>query len=201
MDPAQPLKDQIVELLETSGVTWQGRTPNVRILLDDAPNNFAVRGYLVPGTDPTATDNVGLWVLDNDRAATGFHGGDRATIGYTLVGGDSQLPVAQGFTWFSDGAFAKSGPAGTIVTAFGTGLRSNTPYLLVTGRHGDSDSPCAFDVVPVNNAIRFSNSRGFVPNTGGRINRPAGAWDVCFYEVEPGVRGRAAGLPVQFTVS
>ncbi len=200
--PTAPLKDQIVELLQTSGVTWQhGPTPNVRLLLDDAPSNFSVRGYVSPASDPAAGDNVGLWVQDNDRAATGFRAGDRATIGYTLVGGDSQLPMAQGFTWFSDGAFTKSGPVGTVVTAFGTGLRTNTAYLLVTVRHGDTDSPCAFDVVPVNNTVRFSNSRGFVPNTAGRLNRPPGVWDMCFYEADPIAGAQVAGLPVQFTVN
>jgi len=105
----------------------------------------------------------------------------------------------QGFTWYGDGAASKSGPTGTVITAFATGV-ANTSYKLVTGRDDGTGEPCRFDTVAVNPNVRFSNSRGFIANTSGPVNRPAGDWQVCFRQEGTGTMLRVS-LPVGFTVT
>ena len=105
-----------------------------------------------------------------------------------------------GFTWYSDGTFSKSGPSGTQVTAYGTGARATTAFLLVTGNNegtpGHEGHACMFNTSTINPNIRMSNAAGAIPNTSGFINAAAGTWQVCFRE--PG--GASATIPVQFTV-
>src|SRR5919202_200413 len=89
----------------------------------------------------------------------------------------------QGNTWYDDGSFSKSGPAGTVITAFATSARVNTQYLLVAGNNLDSGHTthaCMDQSQAINPNVRISNSRGFIPNTSGPINRPAGEWQICF---------------------
>lgn len=104
--------------------------------------------------------------------------------------------VVTGFSWSSDGAFERSGPSGTVVTAFGTSLRMTTFRLVSAPQAGNESEACRYNAVPMNPAIRFANSRGFVANTSGQINRPAGVWQICLRSTD----GRYAGLPIYFTV-
>lgn len=107
--------------------------------------------------------------------------------------------LVQGFTWYSDGQSSKSGPAGTVITAFATSA-ANASFKLVTGRDGGTGEPCRFDIEPVNPAVRFANSRGFIPNTSGPVNRPPGEWQVCFRQEGGGATLRVT-LPLTFTVT
>ena len=101
----------------------------------------------------------------------------------------------QGFTWYSDGATSKSGPSGTVVTAFATSARTNTTFRLMTSPvQTIADLTCTVDLVAVNPNQRFSNSRGFIPNTAGAIARPTGDYDLCFVANV----GSAVSLPVPF---
>jgi hypothetical protein len=115
----------------------------------------------------------------------------------------SAVQFIQGFTWYGDGSFSKSGPAGTVVTVFATGAAPNAQFDLLsvppdTGAHGCAD----FGTAPVNPNVRTSNSRGFIPNTGGPVNRSPGEYELCFYERAPGASGghRSGTYPVFFTV-
>jgi glucose/arabinose dehydrogenase len=102
-----------------------------------------------------------------------------------------------GFTWYADGSATASGPAGTVVTAYATGLRRSTTFVLVTTvAEADPLRRCTRDPRPVNAALRFSNNAGFVGRTTGPIDRPPGQWDVCFKPVD----GPWIGAPVRFTV-
>ena len=46
-----------------------------------------------------------------------------------------------------------------------------------------------------------SNNRGFIPNTSGAINRPAGQYEICFYERLAGGAHRSGTYPVFFTIT
>lgn len=99
------------------------------------------------------------------------------------------VPI-QGNTWYSDGQFVKSGPAGTVVSAFATGAMPDLGYLFVSGQYNgppsdDQRMGCADQSVPINPNVRYSNSRGFIPNTSGPVNRPLGEWQICFKEANP----------------
>jgi hypothetical protein len=133
--------------------------------------------------------------------------GNHSTSPYTLVVDRLDLsalpaPELAGFAWYSDGSVHKSGPPGTTVRVYGTGLRRTTAYRLVSARPGATpEERCAHDPVPVNAAVRFSNNAGFVGLTAGSINRPPGTWDVCLWEVTAGADGRSVSDPVRFTVT
>lgn len=106
--------------------------------------------------------------------------------------------TVQGFTWYSDGSSSKSGPSGTVVTAFGTSMRTNTAYRLMTSpAQSIPDLTCTVDLVPVNINQRLSNGRGFVANTAGPVARVPGDYDLCFVSGD----GGAVSLPVTFRVT
>ena len=204
--PTAPrLGDHILDLPEDHATTWQNLPrPSLRLLLDTAPPDFSVQGRrsVQPNDNPRDGDNIDVWMQDEARAATGFQAGDTVRIGYTLVAGESMHPgIVQGFTWFADGQYLKSGPRRTVVTAYATDLVPSRSYQLVSGRTDEAGAPCALDVVPVNPTVRRASSTGRIGNTAGILTRPPGTWALCFYEVEPGVRGRVAGAPVYFTVT
>ena len=114
--------------------------------------------------------------------------------------------VVTGFTWFNS-ASPKTGPTGTVITAFATEARPNRAFKLVVGNSvtpGHDDHACMDNVTEINTAIRLSSSSGFIGNTQGPINKPAGNWQVCFYEWAstnpPSSQGGSATFPVTFTV-
>ncbi len=107
----------------------------------------------------------------------------------------------QGNTWFSDGSFSKTGPTGTTITAFATSARINTQYRLVAGNNtlsGHTTHGCMDMSEPINPNVRTSNGSGFIPNTSGPINRPAGEWQICFRQFNP--EGASSTNPVFFTI-
>lgn len=106
----------------------------------------------------------------------------------------------QGFTWYSDGTFAKSGPSGTAITAFATNARANSTFNLVAGNDGGdpshSDHGCMFNFTNLNANTRTSSASGFIGNTSGVVNKPAGDWQICFRQLG----GASSTSPVFFTV-
>lgn len=102
-----------------------------------------------------------------------------------------------GHTWFASGALTLSGPSGSVVSAFATGAAPDTTFRLVTSpAQQDERHRCTSDVIPVNPTVRYSNGRGFVATTSGRIERPAGMWDVCFLSLD----GSTVAAPVRFEI-
>ncbi len=105
-----------------------------------------------------------------------------------------------GLTWYSDGTFSKSGPSGSAITAFATGARPNSTFNLVSGNDGGdpahADHACMFNSENINPTVRTSSSTGFLGNTSGTINRPAGEWQICFRELN----GRTGTAQVTFTI-
>ncbi|MGH9279517.1 MAG: PQQ-dependent sugar dehydrogenase [Acidimicrobiales bacterium] len=104
-----------------------------------------------------------------------------------------------GFTWYTAGGSQQSGPAGTVISAYATGLARNATFQLVSSP-ADPTAPskvCARDPIPINNALRVSSSSGFIGRTDGAIvNRPPGDYDICFKQVN----GTQIGFPLRFTV-
>ena len=108
----------------------------------------------------------------------------------------------QGFTWYGDGSFSKSAPAGTVVTLYATGAATNQQFQLMIVRP-NPNYPCSDDNGPVaiNPAIRYSNDRGFIPMTAGAVTRPPGEYQICFYDMRIFAGHRQTGtLPTLFTV-
>ena len=119
---------------------------------------------------------------------------------YLLIGEAAEFPVVAGSTWFTSGQGSAAGPSGSTVSAHAVGAFANIAYELVSGRPADG-VPCALDVEPLNPTTRFANSSsGLIPRTVATISRPPGTWQICFYEVTLGARGRVATAPVTFTV-
>lgn len=111
--------------------------------------------------------------------------------------------VISGITWYDDGSASKSGPSGTMITAFATGARANQPFQLVAGTNtspGHEDHACMDLPAPINPNVRTANSRGFIGNTSGPVNRPQGEWQICFRQL-PDPPAATATSPVFFTVT
>ncbi len=114
----------------------------------------------------------------------------------------SAVQFIQGFTWYSDGSFAKSGPGSTVVTVYATNAVPNAQFDLNVApvdaaAHGCSDAGTSL-LFP---NVRSSNNRGFIANTAGVVNRSAGDYEICFYERLAGGGYRTGTYPVFFTVT
>jgi len=106
----------------------------------------------------------------------------------------------QGTTWYSDGTFVKSGPAGTVITAFATSAQANSTFKLVVGTNitpGHEDHACMDLPTEINPNVRASNSKGFIPNTSGPVNKSPGDWQICFRQLPDGA---TATNPVFFSI-
>ncbi len=131
-------------------------------------------------------------------AVAGF-GGIAAALAVGSVAFACTTP--QGTTWYSDGTFVKSGPSGTVITAYATSARAGVPFKLVAGTNvtpGHEDHACMDLPGEINPTTRMSNMRGFIANTGGPVVRPAGDWQICFRQTVPD--GDTATNPVFFSV-
>ena len=108
--------------------------------------------------------------------------------------------IIVGFTWYADGTYVKSGPAGTVITAYATQTLANRPFELVAAPVREGFLPCfrLFATV-LNPNVRMSSTTGFIGNTSGRINQPAGNYQICFLEVRQD-NPDAATAPVHFTI-
>ncbi|MGH9225047.1 MAG: hypothetical protein ACRD2W_15005 [Acidimicrobiales bacterium] len=104
-----------------------------------------------------------------------------------------------GATWPVNGVTAASGPAGTVISAYGMGLPSGRNFVLVTGLDGGAGRPCMWNTAPVNSTLRRTSSLGFIGPTTGAVNRQSGRWQVCFRE-ETGAGTVTVGSPYTFSV-
>ncbi len=107
-----------------------------------------------------------------------------------------------GFTWYSDGTWATSGPQGTVLTAYATQARPNRQFKLQTSAIRGA-FPCSDVLVnDVNPNVRTSNNSGFIGNTSGVITLAPGSYEVCFYELPRLGNGHSpsATAPAYFTV-
>ena len=110
--------------------------------------------------------------------------------------------VLQGFTWYTNGTFGQSGPAGTVITAYAIGANPNKQFKLQTSavRGGFACSDVLLN--DVNPNVRKSSSSGFIGPTSGAINLAAGNYEMCFYELPrlPSGHSPTATWPAYFTV-
>ena len=138
----------------------------------------------------------------------GPYGGTQALYYTTYAGGGQIRRIAvtgavpavtvTGFAWYSDGSSSQSGGGGTVVRAYATQLKANTPYYLVSAPpEVDAAQTCSRNLLAVNGSVRQSNSTGAVGVTAGSIGRGPGTWDVCFRSLD----GTSVSAPVTFTVS
>ncbi|MGH9276963.1 MAG: cellulase family glycosylhydrolase [Acidimicrobiales bacterium] len=117
---------------------------------------------------------------------------------FTKVWGGANASTINGFTWSTDGGQQPSGPRGSPVRAYATGLARGTSFRLVSApQSGNEQHACRHNVVPINAAVRVSSASGFVGATVGVIDRPAGTWQICFR----GTTGTAVGFPMVFQVT
>lgn len=175
----------------------------------------------VSGSASRILFNVGTGTVSN-RAQIGLSGfGKTSTISVNKTGiishstGLSITPVPTtvtptstittapgniiGKTWYTDGSGAKSGPPGTVITAYATNAVPNTNYNLVIGTDGGNQAaPCSQNVSLLNTNNRTSSGAGIIGSTGGSINVASGTWQICFKEVGAGQRVTS---PVTFTVT
>lgn len=105
-----------------------------------------------------------------------------------------------GNTWYSDGTFVKSGPSGTVITAYATGARKSQGFKLVAGTStsaGHESHGCMDQPADINPNLRTSTATsGFIGLTSGAVVRPPGEWQICFREPDLG----SATNPVFFTI-
>ena len=110
-----------------------------------------------------------------------------------LTAGEPTTPTPLvGAAFYIDGTSARTGPSGARVSAFATSAEPGFSYKMVSGRSGGTGRPCATDIVPVNDTVRFANAQGVIGQTAGILNRPPGQWQVCFLAEGQVVTGAAS---------
>ncbi|MCP4185897.1 MAG: hypothetical protein GY761_21760, partial [Hyphomicrobiales bacterium] len=84
-----PIGSTWLDLLHTDDTGWQGNTPNVRVALDELPNDHTItpQGWIEADTNPN-NDNVGLWLHDDGLASQNWTAGQSDQIGYWLLAQD-----------------------------------------------------------------------------------------------------------------
>lgn len=89
-------------------------------------------------------------------------------------------PVIGGQTWYSSGAKASSGPAGSTVSLYAVGALEGVPYQLTLSR--PSDWPCLHRVAILNPTTVAPGSNGLIGRVRGTIppGTPAGTYTICF---------------------
>ena len=93
------------------------------------------------------------------------------------------VPVI-GSTFYDDGSRSKTGVSNVALSAFALGASPGVQYYLVSGTNPNAPNhdghACMEQFVTMNPAVRIPNSRGFIPTTGGTMNRIPGEWEICF---------------------
>lgn len=85
-----PLGNTWLDLLHSDNESWQGNTPNARIVLDALPADRTItpQGWLEATNNPN-DDNVGVWLHDDGPASEHWAAGQQRTIGYWLLAQDN----------------------------------------------------------------------------------------------------------------
>jgi hypothetical protein len=85
-----PLSQLWLDLLHTDNESWQGNTPNLRIMLDSQYEGaiFVPQGWVKKTNDPN-DDSVGLWIHDDGIASTNWSKGQEGRIGFWLLAQDN----------------------------------------------------------------------------------------------------------------
>ena len=166
---------------------------------DTATRAEALSGAIDVGVSPAGdriyvTHSSGVAVVD---AAT------LAVVDVVPVGGQPEAiaitalrrPVIGGSTWFSSGAKARSGPAGSTVALYAVGATPGVPHRLVLSR----TSACADLVAFVNPTTVSAGPNGLIGTVRGTIpaGTPAGTYWLCFRHTA----GATATGVVTFTVT
>ena len=95
----------------------------------------------------------------------------------------STIEVVAGSTWYSDGTRHKSGPAGTVVTAYAVGALQGVPYKLVLALDDDFvGGQCVTTVRELNATAVFAGPSGIIGRVRGTVppGTPAGTYILCF---------------------
>lgn len=90
-----PLADRWLDLLHMDNESWQrniertGNTPNLRILLDELPEDRTLtpQGWINDTVNHTH-DNVGLWIHDDGDASLSWRAGEHGEVSYWLIARD-----------------------------------------------------------------------------------------------------------------
>lgn len=87
--PSLHLGSPWLDVLHTDDESWQGNTPNVRIVLDALPTDhtITVRGWISATTNPN-DDNLSLWLHDDGPASQSWTAGQSGQVGYWLLAQD-----------------------------------------------------------------------------------------------------------------
>jgi hypothetical protein len=143
----------------------------------------------------------------NSSYSTGRRASRKAVVGI-FVGVAAALAVASlafactprnGFTWYSDGTFSKSGPTGSRISAYATGAVPGQEFRLVianTVTPGHGGHACMDNATEINPNSRFASPSGFIGLTSGTVNKGPGEWQICFWAPDLG----SATTPVTFVV-
>lgn len=85
-----PMAQLWLDLLHTDNESWQGNTPNLRIVLDGQYDGsiFVPQGWIQEETSPK-NDSVGLWIHDDGIASKNWSKGQEGQIGFWLLAQDN----------------------------------------------------------------------------------------------------------------
>ena len=95
----------------------------------------------------------------------------------------SSIEVVAGSTWYSDGTRHKSGPVGTVVSAYATPALPRVPYKLVLALDNDSvGEQCVTTVQELNATVVATGSSGIIGRVRGTVapSTPRGTYILCF---------------------
>lgn len=89
-DNPVPMTQLWLDLLHTDNESWQGNTPNLRILLDSQYDGaiFVPQGWIQKDNNPN-NDSVGLWIHDDGVASMNWSKGQEGRISYWLLAQDN----------------------------------------------------------------------------------------------------------------
>ena len=180
------------------GVAWQAWRENIYAGSPDAGVVFeAWRTSAVHNTNLLASDITLAGVARSFNAASQF--GWYWVMDYTTPTAGSRAVVA-GNTWYSNGAKARSGPAGTVVQAYAVGALQNVPYRLVLGS-GTESQACATTVQVLNPTVVFAGPNGLIGRVTGTVQAgiAPGTYKLCFEDSSTGNHTGTGGAT--FTVT
>lgn len=87
--PPIRLGNNWVDVLHTDDTSWQGNTPNARIVVDELPNthSISIQGFIASTSEPS-DDNVGIWLHDDNPDSAVWTAEESRQYGYWFVAQD-----------------------------------------------------------------------------------------------------------------